>query len=203
MELREALTHIEEIRLRLARTEVFRGYRALPVALSGVLAGAAALLQPGVAPEPTKHLDRWLLLWIGVAGLSVLTTAAVILARERFFASSAARAVTRLAIVQFVPCLAAGALLTFVLVRSAPASAWMLPGLWQVLFSQGVFASCRLLPRPFLMVGCFYLCAGLLGLAFGQDEQALAPWVMGLPFAIGQLGTAALLYWTLERHDQP
>jgi hypothetical protein len=25
---------------------------------------------------------------------------------------------------------------------------------------------------------------------------------MGLPFAIGQLGTAALLYWTLERHDK-
>ena len=35
MELREALTQITEIRLQLARTEVFRGYRAMPVAFSG------------------------------------------------------------------------------------------------------------------------------------------------------------------------
>ena len=32
MELREALTQITEIRLQMARTEVFRGYRAVPAA---------------------------------------------------------------------------------------------------------------------------------------------------------------------------
>ena len=37
MELREALTQITEIRQQLARTEVFRGYRAMPVAFSGVV----------------------------------------------------------------------------------------------------------------------------------------------------------------------
>ena len=35
MELREALTQITEIRLQMARTEVFRGYRAIPAAFSG------------------------------------------------------------------------------------------------------------------------------------------------------------------------
>ena len=45
MELREALTQITEIRLQLARTEVFRGYRAMPVAFSGVVALAAGLIQ--------------------------------------------------------------------------------------------------------------------------------------------------------------
>ena len=34
MELREALSQIAEIRLQMARTETFRGYRAVPVALS-------------------------------------------------------------------------------------------------------------------------------------------------------------------------
>ena len=44
MELREALTQITEIRLQLARTEVFRGYRAMPVAFSGGVALLAALV---------------------------------------------------------------------------------------------------------------------------------------------------------------
>ena len=45
MELREALTQITEIRLQMARTEVFRGYRAMPAAFSGVVALAAGLIQ--------------------------------------------------------------------------------------------------------------------------------------------------------------
>ena len=44
MELREALTQITEIRLQMARTEVFRGYRALPAAFSG---GVALAGRPG------------------------------------------------------------------------------------------------------------------------------------------------------------
>ena len=40
-ELHEALERIAEIRHQMARTEVFRGYRALPVAFSGALAVAA------------------------------------------------------------------------------------------------------------------------------------------------------------------
>ena len=35
----------------------------------------------------------------------------------------------------------AGALITFVLVRSVPSATWMLPGLWQIIFSLGVFSS--------------------------------------------------------------
>ena len=38
MELREALNQIAVIRQRLAASELFRGYRALPVGASGLLA---------------------------------------------------------------------------------------------------------------------------------------------------------------------
>ena len=65
------------------------------------------------------------------------------------------------AIEQFIPAGVAGALLTFVLFRFAPESLWMLPGLWQIVFSLGVFASCRSLPRPMFAVGVWYLAAGL------------------------------------------
>ncbi|MBV8317340.1 MAG: hypothetical protein JO116_22880 [Planctomycetaceae bacterium] len=51
-----------------------------------------------------------------------------------------------LAIERFIPCVVARGLLTIVLERSAPEVLWILPGLWQILYSLGLFASCRLLP---------------------------------------------------------
>ncbi len=47
--------------------------------------------------------------------------------------------------------------MTVVLLRAAPESLWMLPGLWQIFYSLGIFASCRLLPRPTFWVAVFYL----------------------------------------------
>ena len=49
MELREALSQISEIRQQMARSEVFRGLRSVPVAFSGLLAWAAARFNSLVA----------------------------------------------------------------------------------------------------------------------------------------------------------
>ena len=202
MELREALSRIAEIRERLERADVFRGYRALPVAFSGVLAVAAGLLQPLLVPEPVEDLRGYLTLWLGVAALSAAATGLSILLRGAS-ESPGARAVTRLAVGQFLPCLLSGACVTAVLVRFTPESVWLLPGVWQVLFGQGVFASCRLLPRGTFGVACFYLFAGCCCLGLARGEHALSPWAMALPFGVGQFATAALLYWALERrHDE-
>jgi hypothetical protein len=84
-------------------------------------------------------------------------------------------------------------LLTVVLVRYAPQSLWMLPGLWQVIFSLGVFSSCQFLPRPMFAVGVWYLAAGLICLALGGADWAFSPWTMGVPFGVGQLLVAAFL----------
>jgi hypothetical protein len=62
-----------------------------------------------------------------------------------------------------------------------------------------MFASARLLPRPIFAVAGFYLFTGILLLAWSQDGASLSPWCMGVPFAVGQLSAAAILYWTLER----
>ena len=97
------------------------------------------------------------------------------------------REVTWLAVEQFLPAVVAGGLLTYALTTVAPESVWLLPGLWQVLFSLGVFASCRLLPRATFGVGIFYMAAGLMSLVWALGEAALSPWAMGLPFGIGQL----------------
>jgi hypothetical protein len=200
MELRDALTQIAEIRLQMARSEVFRGYRALPVAFSGLLAFAAAGLQAAWIPDPSRQLGAYLGLWIGAAVLSAAAAGCgMVLAGSA--ASPWRRRITWLAVEQFVPCLVAGGMVTAVLVNAQPEALWLLPGLWQVLFSLGVFASCRLLPRPTFAVAVFYLATGIACMALARAESALAPWAMGVPFGVGQLLAAAILYWTLERPD--
>jgi hypothetical protein len=201
MELREALDSIATIRRRMAATEVFRGYRALPVAFSAVLALTAGFLQPAVLPRPDQDVPGYVALWSAVAVLSVAAAGLAMFLRDRMAGTSLTRPVTWLAVGQFVPCLVAAAAVTAVVVRVAPEAGWVLPGLWQVFFSQGVFASCRLLPRPAFVVGVFYLVAGVVTLLLARGPDALSPWAMAIPFGVGQLAAAAVLYWTLERTD--
>jgi len=200
MELREALTQITEIRLQLARTEVFRGYRAMPVAFSGGVALLAALIQAGTIADPTVQIGPYLVLWIGAAVVSALAAGLEMMIRARNAGSPMTRELTWLAVEQFCPSLLAGALVTVVLLRAAPESLWMLPGLWQIFFGLGIFASCRLLPKQTFWVAVFYVGTGLAVLAVPHGEAALSPWLMGLPFGAGQLLAAAVLYRTLERN---
>lgn len=72
MELREALGQIAEIRHQMARSEVYRGYRSVTVGCSGVLALLAAVCQPYLVTSPGDDLQRYLLLWISVAAVSVM-----------------------------------------------------------------------------------------------------------------------------------
>lgn len=201
MDLREALDSIAVIRQRMAETEVFRGYRALPVAASAALALAAGFLQPALVPRPDRDVPGYVGLWSAVALLSIAAAGLAMFLRDRVAGASLTRPVTWLAVGQFVPCLVGAAAVTVVIVRVAPDAAWALPGLWQVFFSQGVFASCRLLPRAAFAVGVFYLAAGVATLVLARGDSALAPWAMAGPFGVGQLLSAAVLYWTLERTD--
>lgn len=199
MELDEALGQIAAIRRQMARASVFRGYRAAATAATGAIALAAAAAQPWVAPAPETDLRAYLALWLSAAAASVALVAAVALARCGRGGSSFGREAAAEAAGQFLPALAAGALLAGVIASSAPQSAWMLPGLWAMFFAMGVFASQRLLPPAARWVGVYYLAAGLTLLAAAQGEAALRPWTMGLTFGCGQFVSAAVLFWTLER----
>jgi hypothetical protein len=103
----------------------------------------------------------------------------------------------RMAVEQFLPAAGAGALMTIALVRFVPSVLWMLPGLWQVIFSLGVFSSCRFLPRPMVAAGVWYLLSGLICIALA-DGRALSPWAMGIPYGAGQLLVAGILFFTAQ-----
>jgi hypothetical protein len=122
--------------------------------------------------------------------------------RTRAAPSIVARQTTRLAVEQFMPCLVAGGALTAIIIRRASDAAWMLPGLWAVIFSLGLFATHRLLPRAVFWVGMFYLACGAMALAGGREGIALSPWTMGLTFGIGQLLLAAIFYFSQEQNGR-
>ncbi|HEY2252586.1 MAG TPA: hypothetical protein VGH74_16045 [Planctomycetaceae bacterium] len=200
MELHEALDQLSEIRLHVARTESFRGYRSATAAFSGVVALATAAGQPWLVPEPAAEPGAYLMLWICAAILSVFATGVEMVFRCRRAASPTAVRMTWMAVEQFLPCTIAGAVVTFVIAQSAAESVWLLPGLWGILFSLGVFASSRMLPRQIVWVGLYYLACGALSLALAQGPAAFSPWAMAGTFGGGQFLAAIVLYLTLERN---
>jgi hypothetical protein len=201
-DVRRALSEIQSIRGYVARCMEFRGYGPLTLALTGIVAIAVASVQQLWLIEPRQQFPRFLALWVGAAAASLTLIGVETVARARRLHSALATQMIYSAVEQFLPAIVAGILLTAVIARSAPQSLWMLPGLWQLLFSLGVFASCRFLPRAIFWVGVWYLATGLACLALGGGDWAFSPWEMGIPFGVGHLLVAAVLQLDYRRRDE-
>jgi hypothetical protein len=196
-DLRQALAKINAIRTQVARDTQFRGYGPLSIAASGILALVVAAIQSRQMTGGKDFLHS-LLVWVGTAAVTIALTATETIGRTRRVHSGLASEMIQLAIGQFLPAIITGVLLTVVLARVAPQNLWMLPGLWQLLFSLGVFASCRFLPRQIIVVAIWYLVAGLVCLVLQSGSKSFSPWSMGIPFGIGQLMVAAILRFGSE-----
>jgi hypothetical protein len=193
-DLRQALSEIHTIRNQVARGTEFRGYGPASIAVSGILAFLVAALQAQwMAKTARPDPATWLAAWAATAVVAVLLTGTETFARARRVHVGLAREMVQSSVSQFLPAIVVGFLLTVVIMRVAAQECWMLPGLWELIFSLGVFASCRFLPRQMFAVGVWYLAAGLFCLAAGSATQALSPWSMGVPFGVGQLLVAAVL----------
>ena len=196
-DLDRALADIGIIRTQLARGIEFRGLGPATVAATGGLAIIGALCQDAWIEAPAMALPHYLVLWIGVAALAIVLVGAETVTRSRRLHSALADEMIAAAAVQFAPALAAGALLSAVLLQYVPDSTALLPGLWQVMFALGISAASRFLPRVTLWASAWYLLCGLAVIALARSDAALSPWCMGLPFGAGQLGSAVLLHRAL------
>jgi hypothetical protein len=193
-DLNRALTDISVIREQLARDTEFRGYGPVALAATGILALIVAAAQALWLGQPAVHVHLYVWLWVATAAVSVVVIGSETIQRSRRAHGDLAVPMLQSAVEQFLPAIIAGGLLTVAMLQVAPLSLWMLPGLWQIVFSLGVFASCRFLPRPMFLVGVWYLACGLGCLGLVPPEQRFSPWVMGVPFGIGQLMVARFLH---------
>jgi hypothetical protein len=193
-DLDKALGDISSIRRQVAGSTEFRGYGPATLAATGGFAVCAAAIQQHWLTSALAHPSAYLAIWITTAIVSVSLAAVQMYTRTRRIHSGFSHEMLRMAVAQFLPAAGAGFLLTFVIARYAPSVVWMLPGLWQISFSLGIFSSCRFLPRMMMMAGGWYLLTGLVSIAMGS-AYALSPWAMGLSFGAGQLLIAGILYF--------
>jgi hypothetical protein len=200
LSVREALSEIRSIRGQMARSIEFRGYGPITLASTGLLAILIASMQNLWAIDVEHEPARFLAMWIGAAAVSLTFISIETVARARRIHSVLATQMMHSATEQLMPPIVSGLLLTVVLAHAAPQSLWMLPGLWQILFSLGVFASCRFLPRGTFWVGVWYLATGTGCLALGRDVRACA-WEMGIPFGVGHLMVAGVLQCRYRRSN--
>lgn len=191
-ELYKALGDIRGIRRQVANATEFRGYGPATIATTGVLAVGAASAQRAFVADPARHPVEYLSVWAATAAMCAGVTAWQVHTRSRRMHSQLSDEMIRMAAEQFLPALLAGLLLTAVVVFCVPHVLWILPGLWQLIFSLGVFASCRFLPKPMAAAATWYLLTGLGCVALG-DARALSPWTMGVSFGAGQLLVALIL----------
>jgi hypothetical protein len=196
-DLHKALGDISSIRRQVARSTEFRGYGPATLAATAGIAILAASLQAVWLPNPANRIPVYLAIWIATAIVSAVLIAVQTVTRSHRMHSGMADEMIRMAVEQFLPAAGAGSLLTIVLVGSVPAALWMLPGLWQIIFSLGVFSSCRFLPRQMIAAGAWYLLTGLTCISLA-DGRALSPWAMGIPYGVGQLLAAGILFFAAQ-----
>ena len=195
MELNRALAQIADIQDQMTRAEVYRGYRSVPVAASGLIGLAAAALQPhGLAADPVGFVAYWTVIaaCAGFVGIGEIVYNYVVhdeaLARRR----------TRRVVGQLLPSLLGAAIITACFVRLSASLVPLLPGIWAICFGVGIFAS-----RPFLVgasgwAALYYYAVGVGLLWIARGPESLNAWSVGGTFGAGQLLTAAVLYWNLE-----
>jgi hypothetical protein len=200
-DLDKALADILAIRSQLAASTAFRGYGPATLAATGVIALVVAIAQAAFLGDPTAQPLAFFAGWFAAAIASAAIIWVEMLGRSRRLHSSLADAMIHNAIEQFLPAAAAGVLLAGALARFSPENLWMLPGLWQVLVSLGIFASVRSLPRGVALAGAWYFVAGFAVLVLASGDHALSSWTMGIPFMVGQLLMAAILHLASGKDD--
>jgi hypothetical protein len=197
-EIQQALSEIHLIRSQVARGTQFRGYGPASIAFTGLLALGVAWAQNEWGGAQKHDLVFNLSVWICAAAVAVAVSGVETIARARRVHYGLAQEMLQSAVEQFFPALVVGVLLTAVLVKIAPNEFWLFPGLWELIFSLGIFASCRFLPRPMFGVGIWYLVAGLCSLLVSSGPKSFLPWTMGIPFGVGQLLVACVLQFCVE-----
>lgn len=197
MDVSRALEQLNEIQHHLGRSEIYRGYRSKTLGLMGLVGLlASGVLQFGWSgAAPIERIG----FWVAVAAVNLAIAAWEILGDYGNLKTDHQKQITKRTVGQFLPTLASGLLLTLVF-ASRGENLELLPGIWSVMFSLGIFASRPYLPRGVGWVGAYFLVAGALLLGFSGSalEQ---PWYMGGVFGGGQIMLAYVMYQNLEREN--
>ena len=197
MDVPRALAQIAEIHSTLAKADVYRGYRSVPIAASGLVGFGAAWVQPSALS--TADPVGFVVYWAIVAFVAGAVGASEILYNYVVNDDAIGRRRTRQVTGQFLPSVLAGVIVTISMLHLSTSLVPLLPGLWAICFGLGTFASRPFLPKASTLVACYYYLAGIALIWTAEAPHAMSGWHVGVTFGIGQLIAAGVLYWQIER----
>jgi hypothetical protein len=208
-----AVEEIAAIHAHLAAREIYRGWRSVPVALSGLVGIGAALVLTVRQPVHAGTLipgmglpdaDAWTFLrtWFAVGICAMGAGSAEIAWHYTRHASDLERRRTRVVMGQILPALMIGLVVPIALVRLDPAFVAAAPGLWAICFGLAIVSARACLPPASVWAAAYYMTAGTLLLVIAGPGIP-APWTVGATFGVGQGLVALLLHATLERGPSP
>ena len=199
MDFPRALTQIAEIHAQIAKGEIYRGYRSVPIAASGIVGVVAAAAQSRVidATDPAAFV----IYWTAVAALAGAVGLSEIAYNYVVHDGAAGRRRTRRVLGQFLPAIAGAAVVTASFMHVTPHLAALLPGLWAICFGVGTFSSRPYLPSASAIVAVFFFAAGSILLWTADMSSPGNGWLVGGTFGAGQFIAAAVLYLELERPE--
>ena len=200
-EVDRALSELGFIQAQMAASTRFRGVAPAAVASTGVLAIATAATQAAWPQLASSRGEGFIVAWVALAAASAAIIGIESLGRSRRLHGSMADTMIGGTLRLLLPFGAAGALITFVIVRVSPATIWVLPGLWQILVGLIGFAAVTTLPRTIVWPAGWYFLCGAIVLALAARDAAVSPWMMGVPFGVGQLLVAGILHRAARGHD--
>lgn len=148
-----ALENIQFIRSTMERAARFS---AVP-GWGGVLMGMTAIGAAAIA-HPLRLTERWLQLWLAEAAIAAAIGVWAIVAKARRSGTPLAGPATRKFALAFVPAIAAGAIVTFVLYRNG--SVADLPGCWLLLYGTAVTSGGALSVGVVPLMGISFMALG-------------------------------------------
>jgi len=198
-----ALSQIADIQAQLAASTRFRGFGPEAMLLAGLLTLLAAVAQTiwpeSLASDPIRYVIFWAAIIAG--GAVIICTEAV--SRSRWLHGRMADAMLGATLRQVLPFAATQAIVAFVVCQFAPDSAWIVPGLWQILIALVGFSAVPNLPRSIAWAAAWFFLCGTVVLILAGSGKVLSPWMMGIPFAVGHALIALVLHRAGgEKHAQ-
>ena len=196
-----ALSEIADIRARLAASTRFLGIAPGVNALAALLSLVAAVMQNTCPEIFAPDLPHYVLFWAAVMIASMVIVSIEAVSRTRRMHGQMADAMLASALRQILPFYTAGFVVTLVILKFGSGSAWLLPGLWQILIGLLGFSALQSLPRAMIWVAGWYFLCGSVVLGLAGWNGGVSPWMMGLPLAFGQIAVAAVHIRNQERGD--
>ena len=160
-----AMESLEFIRTTMARSAPFTAVSGRGGIAMGVLALLAAALG-----RSTSSDEQWLMTWIGSAAVAVPVGFVLMRAKARRYELALWSAAGRRFAQGFVPAIAAGAVLTFALVRIDAIE--VVPAAWLLLYGAGVLAGSSSSVPVLAWLGALFMvlgCASLVTPAAWRD----------------------------------